>query len=189
MAQTTTLTNRLRDAVALVRGNPSAVAEIDAADQRKRDEAAAEAKRIATAKAKVDAALESLADQLIEEYVAREQEALRHAALTVARNQLNIKHGLTPPQVVAVSGGAGLKLTHGQVERARSRLDTEQPLPEVARKAIQAAAPPDLLEQRRQERIQEIATINERKRQLEANRQAEIAERKRKLNLAPKKAS
>jgi hypothetical protein len=118
----------LREAVALVKRNPVGVAELDAQDAAAAAQAKADAKRKADALAKVDDALEARRDLLIDDWVDREQAALRYAAERLAREQLQRTHGVVPANVAAAFPAA-VRLTASMLDSARNRVAEELPVP------------------------------------------------------------
>src|SRR4051812_46483659 len=95
--------NPLRAAIEAVRGNPAGVAALDAEDAATAKAVAAEAKAKADRLAKVEKALPDRVQALLEDYVAREQEALHAAAESLARQQLERELGVIPPAVAAAT--------------------------------------------------------------------------------------
>lgn len=181
---------RLRDALATVRANPSGVSALDAEDLASQRATEAEAKRLANAAAKVNAELDALTEELVAEFISREQEVLRQAARQVARNRLELKHGLISPQAASL-GSLALKLTTGVRDRVRSRLERDQSLPAEILKAREPAV--DDVAARIEQRKGEIAAINERKQQHRQQRhearQVAIAKRKAEAGIGGKKAA
>lgn len=186
----------LRKAVALVRGNPAAKtieAELDAAEKAQAEAAAAEAKRRASAQSKVDADLPALTAELMADYEALRVEAVRAAAEDLARQQLEIKHGLVNPKVLAFSGAPPVRLGIAFVDRKFDRLATSTPigwdkagrLPAVVR-SEQAKALHDALAAGQVDDVE--ARIAERMAKLEADRQRRIADRKAAAGIGPKAA-
>jgi hypothetical protein len=122
------LRDRVRDALRTVQNNPAELAAIDAIDAAEAKARAAEAERLAKAATKRDAALEARIEAIIEDHVAREQDALRLAAEKVARAQLDAELGITPRTALALSPSP-VRITPRILENARAQIAERTPLP------------------------------------------------------------
>lgn len=172
---------RLREAVAMVRGNPTAVAQIDADEKHLREQAAAEAKKRTDAMAKVEKELPARVEAIIEDYVAREQDALRLAAESVARAQLELQYGITPIEALAFAP-VPQRVGSTVLDRFRKRLFDTAPLPWA--KGLSAAQNASVQAREsaatRAPVVDDVpARIAERERMLYEQRQAANAARKR----------
>jgi hypothetical protein len=123
-----TLRTRVKSALAIVQNNPAEIAAIDAEAAAAAKAATAEAERLAKAAAKRDAAMPARIEAVIEDHVAREQDALRLAAEKVARAQLDAEHGITPRTALALSPSP-VRITTRILENARAQIAERTPLP------------------------------------------------------------
>ena len=128
MLSRTNPAQRLRDAVALVRGNPSGVADLDAQDRAQAEAAEREAKRALTLAEKVQKALPARTDALVADFLAVEAEAIRKAAEGLARSQLDVEYGVIPP-ALAVRVAYPARLGRDRVDAMRKRVVAEAPIP------------------------------------------------------------
>lgn len=118
----------LAAAVALVRGNPAAVAELDAAEHAAAAAKLAEAKRREDIATKIEKEIPARAAALVADYLAVQQAAIAAAAESVARSQLEIEYGAVPLKVAAYSP-APARLGRAHVEHAWGRLVASTPIP------------------------------------------------------------
>jgi hypothetical protein len=179
-------TDRIREAIQLVKANPAAVKAIDeaeAAESKRRD---AEAKRRVDLEAKLAARVPERAAQLIADYQRREIEALHAAATALAAHQLEAELGLVPAEL-ALHMPTPVLLPESLVEAQRRKLFQTGPVPwrkgqpaDVVRseQARLAAAKPAA---RTADDVEQL--IAERKAELHERRQRELAARKAELGL------
>lgn len=194
MALPKSLSDRVREARLLVSSNPSVVANIDVAEKRKAEQAAADAKRRTDAQSKVDSESPLLADALLERDAQIEQQAKRAAALEAAQWYLRVKHGLVQPQAIAIAGIPG-GLTPALIERHRKRIDAATPLP-WARNQSASATRSDFARQSaaastRPKVVTPDEAVEARKRQVDEQRARKVAARKAAAGLPgwPKEAA
>lgn len=131
------ITDALRNAIALARANPGAMAELDAEEAAVRKAAEAEAKRLAGLEAKVRAAIPERARLLTRDFVAiylsgdpkaAPPLAVQQAAEELADAQLRQTHGLEPWQAIATYGPAPAHLTPERVARCGARILKTRPI-------------------------------------------------------------
>lgn len=186
--------DRVREALGLVADNPEVVEAISAADKAAAKEAAEQAKRLAAARARVEAGVAERARQLIADHAALEAEAIRQAAERLARAQLEHEHvtrlTATKPQVWAALTPPE-RLTDALVAAATGRLRDSTPLPwdPAGRSAVQwrsdeaRAASKAVADLEAAEAARLAPPPDDREARREAARQAEIDEAKRKAKV------
>ena len=180
-----TLRDRIRDAAALVRNNPTELEAISAEDLAAAEAAAREAKRTADARAKVEQNLAARTVALIEDWIALEQSALHDAAQRLAREQLQRQYGLVPLKVAAYNP-APMRLDRPRVELALKNLRDSAPVAYVkggksaaeARSEMVRAASDELERPEREARELERSKRAEALGQRERQRAAAIEARK-----------
>jgi len=179
-------TTRLKEALALVRGNQAAVDAIDAEEREKQKSTHAESKRLSGARVKRDAAMPARVKALDDDFATLRQLAIHRANEKTAEAQLSAENGLTPASAVAFYGIPS-RSTFDDVMREFSALASSTPLPfakghasAAAWKSAQvskAAAQVDDVAARVAEREQMLREQQQRKQAAEANRQKANADR------------
>jgi hypothetical protein len=132
-----TVTDTLRAALATVRNNPDAVAELERADAERARLAAAEAKRRDDAASKLVKLLPERTAAIVADFDALEREAVRQAAEGLARLQLERELGLAP---ASPFDPVPVRLPRGRVDAARIRLAESLTIPWLGRTGGQAQA-------------------------------------------------
>lgn len=185
--------NNLKEALAVVRGaNPNTIKEIDAAARHEQEDAAKEAKRLSEARARVEKAMPDRVQALIDDYVAREQAALRLAAESVACEQLEAQFGVTSWEAIR-HYGVNPRIGSAKLDQMRKRLYASAPVPHDKQgrsgdqwQAAQARDASEALDGPGVER-----KIAERKHMLteQGKRRLEASDRRATGNIARKKAA
>lgn len=124
-----TVTERIREAVALVRANPGAVEAINAEERERQAEAERQAKQLAAKQARVEKDLPALAAAIKQDRIALEEQALDDAARALARQVLEARHGITPTEVLMTSGMPIPRLDQRRIDAALKRRFEGEPLP------------------------------------------------------------
>lgn len=107
--------------------NREGIAQLDAEQAKEAAASQTEAKRLSEVRAKVEQAMPDRVQALIDDWVGREQDALRMAAEAVAREQLEAQFGITDRGVVALRG-VPARISSDILDRVRKRVASSTPV-------------------------------------------------------------